>query len=146
MAEKTEGLYGEAQNLKAQNVRFIITTAVVAVLILGIAVWGIIYAIGGGRKTDTAETETETTTSDEIVSDEIIAEETSSSTTVSEDDVLEVTNLKEDTTEEATVETAVTTASENIPKTGPEDVLPVALVLGALVAFAGSAKLAKIKA
>lgn len=157
MTEKKEGLYGETQSTKAQSIRFILTTVLSAVVILGIAVWGIIYAVSGKKDTQTDATKEGTT---EIVSEENANSETSNEETVpvsgehSGDDVVEVTNLKEEavaTTETATetkTETpaATTTAEKDIPKTGPEGILPVALLAGALVAFAGSAKLAKIKA
>lgn len=141
-----EGLYGNSQNTKTQSIRFVIITALVVLVILGIVVWAIVFAVrskdnaglAGTIEAETTETVTEATenTSDqgEVVAitnlndDATTSEETTSEETTEE--------AAEETTEEAAVETA-----ENIPKTGPEDTIPFAIGAGALVAYLGSFKL-----
>ncbi|MBQ3306491.1 hypothetical protein IJH02_03630 [Candidatus Saccharibacteria bacterium] len=147
MTEKTEGLYGENPTTKAQSIRFILTTVLVAVVILGIAVWGIIYAVSGEKKVEAAPEEI-------VAQTEQTAQTDQTDQTDQTSDVIEVTNLNEESatsaatteTAAATTATAATTAQNNIPKTGPESVLPVALLAGAFVTFIGSLKLAKNKA
>lgn len=147
MVEKKEELYSEAPIIKAQNIRFILTTALVAVVILGIAVWGIVYAVSGEKKVET----------DNNGVTEVVAEENIDSNEEKSDNVIEVTNLSEEkaaatettatTATAATAETKTTTTTKSdIPKTGPEGILPIALLAGTFVAFIGSLKLAKIKA
>ncbi|MBQ6355156.1 hypothetical protein IJJ18_01915 [Candidatus Saccharibacteria bacterium] len=137
-----EGLYGEAENTKVQNIRFIVTTALVALVVLGIATWGIIYAVGGSRNAEEGENQPAETTQ---------AAENTATDESAGDDVVEVTDLKGESTAETKTETeteanTVATSSENIPKTGPEGIIPIALLLGAMTTFAGSVKLAKSEA
>ena len=129
------GLYG-AQNTKTQNIKFIITTTLVALVILGIAVWSIVFIVGQQEKTnlETSSAEEPTTTS---VTDQISQE------------IVEVTELtSEPKAAEQTPET-VAAASVNaaedssIPKTGPEDILPLALLTGTVISYLGSKSLAK---
>ena len=130
---ENNGLYG-AQGSKAQNIKFIVTTVLVALVILGIAVWAIIFMVGQR---------------DKIIGG-TIGENSTATADQTNSEVVEVTNLGSAATAESTksAETAaaasVTTASsKNIPKTGPEDFLPVALLAGTTVAFLGSRKLAR---
>lgn len=154
-----EGLYGEAESVKAQNIRFVITTALVALVVLGIAVWGIIYAVGGGNRGSDKKPAEETTAQVEQKEEPKTEEKTTVEAASGENtgsNVVEVTDLKEEKSAKAetekTSETTATTAAastttdKNIPKTGPEGILPVALLAGAIVTFVGSVKLAKFKA
>ena len=141
-----EGLYGEAESTKAQNIRFIVTTALVALVVLGIAVWGIIYAVGGNRG-DKGENKPAETAQTEKTEEKTTVEAASGENTSS--NVVEVTDLKDEKSAKSETTAAVattTTENENIPKTGPEGIIPIALLLGAITTFAGSVKLAKFKA
>lgn len=152
-----EGLYGEIESVKAQNIRFIITTALVALVVLGIAVWGIIYAVGGGNRSNDKKpaegTVSQTEQKEEPKTEEKTTVEAASGENTGSN-VVEVTSLKEEKAGEAETEkasetvatTTTTTTDKNIPRTGPEGIVPVALLAGALVTFAGSVKLAKFKA
>jgi len=136
---ESNGLYG-AQNSKAQNVKFIVTTALVALVILGIAVWAIIFMVGQRDKIVG-------TASDENGVAATIADQANQ-------EVVEVTELNSNSDTETTAGSAPETTaaasvslasskSENIPKTGPEDFLPVAMLAGTAVAYLGSRKLAR---
>ena len=136
---EANGLYG-AQNSKAQNIKFIVTTALVALVILGIAVWAIIFMVGQRDKVvGTADEETGVTTA--------IADQANQ-------EVVEVTELNNSSSTEAAADntpetnaaasvTLTSVDSSNIPKTGPEDLLPVAMLAGTAVAYLGSRKLAR---
>lgn len=136
---ETNGLYG-AQNSKAQNIKFIVTTALVALVILGIAVWAIIFMVGQRDKIVG-------TASDENGVAATIADQANQ-------EVVEVTELNRNSDTETTAGSApettaaasISLASANsgtIPKTGPEDFLPVAMLAGTAVAYLGSRKLAR---
>lgn len=134
------GLYG-AQNAKAQNIKFIITTALVALVILGIAVWSIVFIVGQQENTnlETSSTEESTTAS---VTDQISQEIVEVTESTTEPKAVEQTP---ETVAAASVSTASTTTTNDssIPKTGPEDVLPLALLVGTAIAYFGSKTLAK---
>ncbi len=134
------GLYG-AQNAKAQNIKFIITTALVALVILGIAVWSIVFIVGQQENTnlETSSTEESTTAS---VTDQISQEIVEVTESTTEPKAVEQTP---ETVAAASVSTTSTTTTNDssIPKTGPEDVLPLALLVGTAIAYFGSKTLAK---
>ncbi len=134
------GLYG-AQNAKVQNIKFIITTALVALVILGIAVWSIVFIVGQQENTNLEASSTEESTTASVtdqISQEIV--EVTESTT--EPKAVEQTP---ETVAAASVSTTSTTTTNDssIPKTGPEDVLPLALLVGTAIAYFGSKTLAK---
>lgn len=147
-------LYGSSQNAKSQNLRFIIVTALVVFVILGIVVWAIVFAVRNREATSPLGADSTGTTS------ETTSNQTTDTST--EGEVVAITNLSDDesaseeeestpatpTTSESaestnsTTETATETAT-NIPKTGPENTIPFAIATGALVAYLGSFKLTK---
>ena len=125
-------LYGQQSN--SQKIRFIVITAIVAVVILGIAVWAIV-AMVSGRNRNVSNTE-DTTVATKDDTDTNVGrnktEEKSSDITTSTDGVIAVVPAH-----------PTTTTEDDLPSTGPEDVLPLALTLGSLTACVGSALLLK---
>ena len=123
-------LYGHQNN--AQKIRFIIITSIVAIVVLGIAVWAIVAMVSGKNKSNsTAKVETVSVTEQT----EKKEEKKTSSTTSSNGSA---------TTPVQT--TPVETKKDDIPSTGPEEILPFALVLGSLTTYFGSLKLTKFNA
>ena len=120
--------YDDAE-IKKQRVRTIAFTTAIAVIVLGIAIWAIIAIVGSRNTTEIADT-TETAK----------VETTSKEKTVEEQPapVTETTVVK--TTEPVKKTTAP--AKEAVPETGPEELLPLALVAGAAAAYVSSKKLA----
>lgn len=156
MTDDKEGLYGNPTNLKAQNIRVLIITVITALLVLGITAWGIIYAIGSDNSDESANTDTETVEiatdgkteektetkteeKTEVKTEDKAKDEAADKTEEKTENVVEITNLDED----AATNESTAPKTDNIPKTGPEDILPLALVLGLLTAYIGSTKLAK---
>lgn len=149
--DTNQNLYG-AENQKAQGIKFVITTVLVAAVIIGIAVWGIVFVVsntkrdaglaGNGAGTDSSEVATEDTKSEDTSTQEIVEV-----TDLSDADATETTegvNASEAPAEEANATNGATTSAQptrNIPKTGPEDLLPVALLAGIAVAYFGSRRL-----
>lgn len=122
-------LYGQQNN--SQKIRFIIVTSIVAIVVLGIAVWAIVALVSGKNKNSTAKVDTgavqEQTDNKQKETEKKTSDTTTESTTV-------VIPTKTQTVE---------APKEDIPSTGPEEFLPIALVLGALTTYIGSIKLAK---
>lgn len=126
---------------KKQKVRFIAVTAVVAAVVLGLSVWGVVALVSNRNRVNVATTETPapvvTTTSSKNEDEKKIEE----------GDITHKTDGVKEVVEPAKPETvAVETKAEDIPQTGPEEVLPFAMMLGTVVAFAGSTKVAKREA
>lgn len=146
--DTNQNLYG-AENQKAQGIKFVITTVLVAAVIIGIAVWGIVFVVsntkrdaglaGNGAGTDSSEVATKDTKSEDTSTQEIVEV-----TDLSDADATETTegvNASEAPAEEANGTTTSAQSARNIPKTGPEDLLPVALLAGIAVAYFGSRRL-----
>ena len=109
---------------KDRRFKVIIVTAIAAALIIAIGVWAITSAVNSTKNKTAAETaKTETAKT----------EETTTSTTGSPA-VSPSTEYNASATTTAPAPT--TTTSNNIPTTGPSDVLVSALALGAIVALA----------
>ena len=135
--EPNPTLYGQQNN--SQKVRFIIITAIVAVVILGIAVWAIVAMVSGKNKSTTANTSAETSSvaqTDQTDKTDKDSEKKSSDITATTEGVVKTVPA---TTENKTD----SSAEKDIPTTGPEEILPAALVLGSLTTFLGSLKLVK---
>lgn len=115
-------LYGHQTN--NQKIRFIIITSIVALVVLGIAVWAIVAMVSGKNKNNTtAKVETATVT--------------------------EQTDKKQETEKKTSSVTPTVTPAqpapvvqEDIPSTGPEEFLPIALTAGIFAAYLASRKLA----
>ena len=120
-------LYGHQSN--SQKIRFIIITSIVALVVLGIAVWAIVAMVSGKNKNNTtAKVETAT-----------VSEQT---------DKKQETEKKSSSVASTTESTPKTTPApapevkEDIPSTGPEEFLPIALTAGTFAAYLASRKLA----
>ena len=123
---------------KEQRRRVIIVATTIAVIILGIAVWSIIAIVGGAKKNTTADQPvTVATENNNGKSTQIDTKPTESTAPASEG-----------------VSTSSTTAPAQpvvvsqgaVPETGPEEILPLALVLGGITTYVSSKKLATRKA
>lgn len=125
-------------NSKTQNLRFIIVTALVGLVILGIAIWAITFVVGNlGKKSSTASddaTKTASTSvsanSDASAMPSAISDQTEAPASTTEP------STTAPTTEGVVVVTPPTVSS--VPDTGPEEFLPVALVAGTSVAYIAS--------
>ena len=122
---------------KEQRRRIIIVATTIAVIILGIAVWSIIAIVGGSKKNTTADQPAQVANVDDGKgkSTEISTVPADSNAPTSEGVSKTAQTNKPSTT------TATTTAQSAVPETGPEEILPLALVLGGLTAYVSSKKL-----
>ncbi|MBQ8984560.1 hypothetical protein IJ098_01725 [Candidatus Saccharibacteria bacterium] len=120
--------YDDAE-IKKQRVRTIAFTTAIAVIVLGIAIWAII-AIVGSRNTEIADT-----------SEPVATQDATSKEQTKDEQPAPVTEGVVKTTEPAKKVTS-TPAKEAVPETGPEELLPLALVAGAAAAYVSSRKLA----
>ena len=121
--------YDDAE-IKKQRIRTIAFTTAIAVIVLGIAIWAIIAIVGSRSNTEIADT-TET-----VVIDDTSREKTT------EEQPAPVTEGVVKTTETAKKTTTTASVKEAVPETGPEELLPLALVAGAAAAYVSSKKLA----
>ena len=120
-------LYGQQNN--SQKIRFIIVTSIVAIVVLGIAVWAIVAMVSGKNKNTTAKVDTVA-----------IEDQTDKKQQETEKKSSSITSTTEGVTKTVP---AQTTVKEDLPSTGPEEFLPIALVLGFFTTYLGSRKLAK---
>lgn len=120
---------------KQQRQRVIIITTAIAVIVLGIAAWAII-AIVGSRTPEVAESNTGLVATEDATSREKTVEEQPAP----------VTEGVSKTTAPVKTQTAATTTSNAVPETGPEELLPLALVAGAGAVYLSSRKLATARA
>ena len=154
-------LYGQSSQ-KSQNIKFIIVTVLVALVILGIVVWAILFFVNGRNKkplaaqtnqtTTTSQTEnaaqTENTgenTSDVVAVTEI-GDATSTTDGVNASEPAQATSdtkAPSEVQDNSTASTISNHEDDNMPKTGPEDILPLALIAGAAAAYLSSRTLAK---
>lgn len=164
------GLY-ETED-KTQRRRVIIVTSIIAIVVLCIAAWAIVAIVGSSDKNIESNTnKTEVATDDgaaaaeKATAEKTTAEKTEAkteantevntevsteeSTEVSTEAKVEKTETevavanKEAETEKNTEVSYFTRTAEEVPETGPEELLPLALVIGAIVTFIGSCKLAE---
>ncbi len=119
---------------KQQKTRIIIATVAIAAIVLGIAAWAIIAIVNGRNNTAVDQTAV-------AVDDNTTVKETEPSAPASEG----VTTVTQPTTQTATVTTlpTPTVQQNNVPDTGPEEILPLALVAGMMVTYISSRKFAK---
>lgn len=118
---------------KEQRRRVIIVATTIAIIILGIAVWSIIAIVGGSKK-GTEQTQVATTS-------ETTNKETQTVSKTSETEAPASEGVSTTTPAQPVVKTT-TQAKETVPETGPEEILPLALVLGGITAYLSSKKLA----
>ena len=124
---------------KEQRRRIIIVATTIAVIILGIAVWSIIAIVGGSKKNTTADQPAQVANVDDGK-----GKSTEISTVPAESDAPSTEGVSKTTQSNTANKPATTTASAQsaVPETGPEEILPLALVLGGLTAYVSSKKLA----
>lgn len=128
-------LYGHQNN--SQKIRFIIITSIVAIVVLGIAVWAIVAMVSGKNKNNT------TAKVDTVA----VADQTDKKQQEDEKKSSNVTSTTEGVTTTIPAQTTpAETQKDDMPSTGPEEILPFALVLGSLTTYLCSLKLAKFGA
>ena len=128
-------LYGHQNN--SQKIRFIIITSIVAIVVLGIAVWAIVAMVSGKNKNNTTAKVDTVSVTDQTDKKQQEAEKKSSNVTSTTEGV--TTTIPAQTT-------PAESEKEDMPSTGPEQFLPIALTAGTLVTYLGSLKLAKFGA
>lgn len=137
---------------KQQKVRIIIATAAIAVIVLGIATWAII-AIVGGKENKVADDQTPAVAVDDNAASNANNKQPETAPET------EGVNTEVEKTEEPTITVVHSTgddapaslptpvtAQETVPTTGPEEILPLALVAGMAATYVSSKKLAKSEA
>ena len=128
--------YNNAED-KQQRMRTIIITTAIAVIVLGIAAWAIIDIVGSRAETEANDSTTQ-----------VALDDATSREKAAEEQPAPVTEGVSKTTEEpakpaATQNTAKPQSA--VPETGPEELLPLALVCGLATAFVASKRLARAK-
>ena len=118
---------------KEQRRRVIIVATTIAVIILGIAVWSIIAIVGGSKKNSSTDQNTQ------VAVDEGQGKSSQVSAEPVEPDAPAIEGVS--TSAPAPAPAVVATQNE-VPETGPEEILPFALVLGCITAYVSSKKLA----
>lgn len=126
-------LYGQQNN--NQKIRFIIITSIVAIVVLGIAVWAIVAMVSGKNKNNTTKVDT--------VSVQDQTDKKQQETEKKSSDVTSTTEGVSKTVTPAPTPAPAQTENKDIPSTGPEEFLPLAMTAGTLVAYLGSRKFAK---
>ena len=115
---------------KEQRVRTIIITTAIAVIVLGIAAWAIIAIVGSRSSAEVADEPA------------VAVDDATSREKTVEEQPAPVTEGVTKTT--APAKPQVTTQT-TVPETGPEEILPLAMVLGLATAYVASKHLAKAK-
>ncbi len=133
---------------KEQRRRVIIVATTIAIIILGIAVWAIIAIVGGSKKnTEVAQNSDNQAKTSEVATKPTEAEapktEGVSTSNSNNSNTSASSNTASTSTTTNTSTTRPTTTSSEVPETGPEEILPFALVLGFLAAYLSSKKLSK---
>ena len=131
------------ENNKTQNLRFIIVTALVGLVILGIAVWAITFVVNSGKKSNTASSAEAETTSVSVNTTPITSDGSampdaiSSGSTEDHTDTLSTEPVAPETEGVVTTVPVSPKVAEvsSVPETGPEEILPLALVAGTSVAY-----------
>ncbi|MBQ9403090.1 hypothetical protein IJU22_00760 [Candidatus Saccharibacteria bacterium] len=125
---------------KEQRRRIIIVATTIAVIILGIAVWSIIAIVGGSKKNATTDQPAQVANVDDGK-----GKSTEISTVPAESNAPATEGVSKTTQNNSTTAnkpSTTATAQGAVPETGPEEILPFALVLGGLTAYVSSKKLA----
>ena len=165
--------YLYTSNSKSQNVKFIIITALVTLVILGIAVWAVVFMVSHSREqagtteaeiaaepagsavsepevVSTADATDPTETPEDATGAEGVSESADDTSKNSSDgaDASETTNSTAngttgDSTSTGSASSATVPTAGSVPDTGPTDFLPLALLAGALVAYGASRSLAE---
>ena len=131
--------YNYASEDKTQRLRVIIITIAFSAIVLGIAVWAII-AIIGSRNSDDSIAETPAIAA--VDENKTAAIEEKAETAPVTEGVTKTTESTTTSANKAAANKPATTAT-SVPETGPEELLPLAMVLGTGTAFAFSRKMAK---
>ena len=131
--------YNYASEDKTQRLRVIIITIAFSIIVLGIAAWAII-AIVGSRNSD--ENIAESPTIAAVDENKTAAVEEKVETAPATEGVSKTTESTTTSANKAAANKPATTATA-VPETGPEELLPLAMVLGTGTAFAFSRKMAK---
>ena len=122
---------------REQKVRIIIATVAIAVIVLGIASWAIIAIVGNKDGNQGAV----------AVDDNSVSENAPEANTPKTEGVTTTVQPTVPVVKTAAQTTTTTTAQkDNVPETGPEEILPFALVVGLITAYVSSRKLAKVEA
>ena len=122
---------------KSQRRRVIIIATAVALIVLGIASWAIIAIVSGGQE---KVANTQQVAVDDASTAKITTEKESS---VSETTAPLTEGVSTTTPASTQTTTVVTTTQESVPNTGPEELLPIALIAGLGVAYLSSRKFVK---
>ena len=137
-----ETSYYESEE-KSQRRRVIIIATLITLIVLGVAVWAIVTIISANSQIGASNTDAEVAVDDRSLNsaeapktEGVTAEAATSSSADSTTDSAKDSSAK-DTTK------ADSTAVTSVPETGPEDLLPLALIAGSGAAFVTSKKLAK---
>lgn len=135
---------------KSQRRRVIIVASAIAVIVLGIAIWAIVAIVSGSQTK--VSTTNQVAVDDAKSSETATVKETVNETTAPATEGVSVTTesqtekkAEQNTTsaqKTTTVNNTVTT-NQAVPDTGPEELLPVALVAGSAIAFIASRRMAK---
>lgn len=120
---------------KEQKVRIIIATVAIAVIVLGIASWAIIAIVGSKNGNQEAI----------ALDDSSVSDEAPEANTPKTEGVTVTTQPTTPVVKNTTTQTT-SMQKDNVPETGPEEILPFALVIGLATAYISSKKLAKNEA
>ena len=131
--------YNYASEDKTQRLRVIIITVAFSIIVLGIAAWAII-AIVGSRNSDQNIAESPAIAA--VDENKTAAVEEKVETAPATEGVSKTTESTTTSANKAATNKPATTAT-SVPETGPEELLPLAMVLGTGTAFAFSRKMAK---
>ena len=132
---------GEAEKKERRKIIAVATAAVVLILILIVAI--IVVATKKSAKSNISDAQNSAFELSESDDKKTETEKTEDKKDESQNNV---GNLSNNATVANNNDVPAVVAGADIPSTGPEDVLPVALILGALVAYGSSAILAKREA
>ena len=122
---------------KSQRRRVIVITTAIALIVLGLASRAIVAIVSGGQQGTADKVTVDDTTKTAAVSENV----TETTAPVTEGVTTDGTATS---TAAVSTNTSATPATRNtVPNTGPEELLPLALVAGSGVAFAASTKLKK---
>ena len=131
------GVFMKQESSKSQNLRFIIVTVLVGLVILGIAIWAITFVVSNSKKNVSSGNNTTTSITADTSSDNTT---TTPSTVATEDQSGSTTSTTSTTDTVVTDASVVTpppavTPTSTVPETGPEEVLPFALIAGTSIAY-----------
>ena len=133
-----ETSYYESEE-KSQRRRVIIIATLITLIVLGVAVWAIVTIISANSQIGASNTDTEVAVDDRSLNS---AEAPKTEGVTSETAAGLSADSAKDSSAKDTTKADSTTAT-SVPETGPEDLLPLALIAGSGAAFVTSKKLAK---